>query len=417
MLRQALQKFGVIGMLILLAASLTAPQSMAAALAPQAGPTTWTILVGGQAGVQQTAMGPMGAWQFMRFYPDSITVNVGDTIVWKLASAEPHTVTFPKPGDKSPDLVMPETGSQRMLGNPLALFPQGGPSFDGTALTGSGQLGADPQFPTEYKLTFTKEGTFQYFCTFHPMMTGKVIVQAAGSPYPKTQAQIDADAKAQLAADTQAAMQVEAQQPKQAATKAGPDGGTIHEVAIGYGDGVLAWMRFAPTDLTIHVGDSVEFTQKAVDVPHTVTLASGGKEPDLFLVEPQQAGPPKLVINPVVLAPAGGPTYSGKDYFNSGWMWGTKDPFPGPRSYVLKFDTPGTYEFYCVLHDPMGMVGHITVLPAGAQAPAPAPAQLPTTGGDGQGVGGALATMAAGLGLLVGGLFVSVAKPGRSTRK
>jgi len=167
-------------------------------------------------------------------------------------------------------------------------------------------------------------------------------------------------------------------------------------------------MRFGPTDLTIHVGDSVEFTQKAIDVPHTVTLASGGKEPDLFLVEPQQGGPPKLVINPVVLAPAGGPTYSGKDYFNSGWIWGTKDPFPGPRSYVLKFDTPGTYEFYCVLHDMMGMSGHVTVLPAGAQAPAPAPAQLPTTGGAGEGLGGALATMAAGLGLVVGGLLVLV---------
>jgi plastocyanin len=413
MLRQVLQKLGAIWMLILLTASLIAPQSVAAAPAPQAGPTTWTALVGGQAGVQQTAQGPMGAWQFMRFYPDTITVNVGDTIVWKLASAEPHTVTFPKPGDKAPDLVMPETGSQRVLGNPLALFPQGGPSFDGAALTGSGQLGGDPQFPTEYKLTFAKEGTFQFFCAFHPMMTGKVIVQAAGTPYPKTQAQIDADAKAQLDADTQAAMQAEAQQPKQAATKAGPNGGTIYEVAIGYGDGVLDWMRFAPTDLTIHVGDSVEFTQKAIDVPHTVTLASGGKEPDLFLVEPQQAGPPKLVINPVVLAPAGGPTYSGKDYFNSGWMWGTKDPFPGPRSYVLAFDTPGTYEFYCVLHDMMGMSGHITVLPAGAQAPA----QLPATGGAFEGLGNAVELMALGLGLVVAGLVVLAIRRSPSATK
>jgi plastocyanin len=416
MLRQVLQKFGAIGMLVLLAASLTAPQSWAAAPAPQS-PTTWTVILGGQAGVQQTAMGPMGAWQFMRYYPGTITVNVGDTIVWKLASAEPHTITFPKPGDKVPDLVVPETGSQRILANPLALFPQGGASYDGTALTGSGQLGADPQFPTEYKLTFTKEGTFQYFCAFHPMMTGTVIVQAAGSAYPKTQAQIDAEAKAQLDADTQAAMQAEAQQPKQAATKAAPDGSTIYEVNIGYGDGLLDWMRFGPTDLTIHVGDSVEWTQKAIDVPHTVTLSSGGKEPDLFLTEPQQAGPPKVVVNPVVLAPAGGPTYSGKDYFNSGWIWGTQDPFPGPRSYTLKFDTPGTYEFYCVLHDPMGMSGHITVLPAGAMAPAAAPAQLPTTGGAAQGLGGALELMALGLGLVVAGLLVLAIRRSPSATK
>jgi DNA-binding NarL/FixJ family response regulator len=78
---------GVGKTLLLLAASLTAPQSLAAAPALQ-GPTTWTVILGGQAGVQQTSMGPMGAWQFMRFYPGTITVNVGDTIVWKLASAD-----------------------------------------------------------------------------------------------------------------------------------------------------------------------------------------------------------------------------------------------------------------------------------------------------------------------------------------
>ncbi len=73
-----------------------------------------------------------------------------------------------------------------------------------------------------------------------------------------------------------------------------------------------------------------------------------------------------MALNPVVMAPAGGSTYSGKGYFNSGWIWGTKDPFPGSRTYSLKFDTPGTYEYICVLHDMMGMSGHITVLPASA---------------------------------------------------
>jgi hypothetical protein len=52
----------------------------------------------------------------------------------------------------------------------------------------------------------------------------------------------------------------------------------------------------------------------------------------------------------------------------------------------------------------MGMSGHVTVLPAGASDAAPA--QLPTTGGAGQGVSSPLAMMAAGLGLVVAGLFV-----------
>jgi len=56
-----------------------APQMTLAAPAAQSGPTTWTVLVGGQAEISAQEMGPAGAWQFMRFYPETITVNVGDT--------------------------------------------------------------------------------------------------------------------------------------------------------------------------------------------------------------------------------------------------------------------------------------------------------------------------------------------------
>ena len=380
---------------IVLGALLSALTSAGVAhvpLAAAAGPTTWTVLVGGQAGIVQLRQGPAGAWQFMRFYPETITVNVGDTIVWKIDSAEMHTVTFPKAGEQAPWLVIPAGGdSQRMLLNPLVIFPQGGPTYDGTALTGSGQLGGDPQSPTEYQLTLTKEGTSEYVCAFHPMMKGNVIVQAAGAAYPKTQAQIDAEAAAQLAADTEAATKAEPEAGK-ASTRSGPNGVTIHEVNTGYGDGILAWMRFGPGDLTISVGDSVEWTQKDVDTPHTVTFTSGGIEPELVLVEEQQNGPPKLVLNPEVMAPreeragpapAGGSTYSGQGYFNSGWIWGTKDPAPGPRTYSLTFDTPGAYEYICVLHDAMGMSGHITVLAEGAPTPTVAAEALKAEDKDG----------------------------------
>jgi plastocyanin len=405
MFHHLLRKLGTAGMLILvigLAAGGIVPQAMAAP-APQAGPTTWTVLIGGQAEIVQQDQGPAGAWQFMRYYPGSITINVGDTVVWKLNSAEPHTVTFPQPGEnKAPDLIIPEGGgSQRMLGNPLAFLPQGGAEYDGSALTGSGQIGGGPPFPIEYKLTFTKPGTYDYYCAFHSMMKGTVVVQEAGSAYPKTQAQIDADAAAQLAADTQAAKQAEPA-AMQTSTRPGPNGTTIYEVNIGYGDGTMSWMRFSPADLTIHVGDTVEWTQKDVEAPHTVTFTSGGQEPELVLTEPQQSGPPKLVVNPEVLAPAGGTTYSGQGYFNSGFVWGTEVPIPGPRTYSLTFDTPGTYKYICVLHDPMGMNGQVTVLAQGA-----APAQLPTTGG-GSEMPDVLWFVVAGLILVAAGVLVLV---------
>jgi plastocyanin len=412
MIKHLLRKLGTVGLLVLLAgpaASLAVPQAVAAP-APQNGPTAWTVLVGGQAGIEQQAMGPAGAWQFMRFYPDSITINAGDTIVWKLASAEPHTVTFPAPGEQPPALIIPEGGdSGRMLFNPLAVLPQGGSDYAGTALTGSGQIDPGPQFPKEYSLTFTAPGSYEYICAFHQMMKGTVVVQAAGTPYPKTQAEIDADAAAQLAADTQTAKAAEPQ-AMQATTRPGPNGTTIHEVNMGYGDGTMAWMRFSPADLTINVGDTVEWTQKDMGTPHTVTLTSGGAEPELVLAEPQQAGPPKLIVNPVVLAPAGGSTYSGQGYFNSGFVWGTEEPQPGPRTYSLTFDTPGTYEYICVLHDMMGMNGQITVQAQGA------PAELPTTGSQHQTPGLRWFALA-GLGLVAVGLLLLVVQRRQSMLK
>jgi plastocyanin len=329
----------------------------------QAAPRTWTVLVGGEAGVTQQEQGPAGAWQFMRFYPDTITINQGDTIVWKLKSSEPHTVTFPPPGQMPPELAVPEgAGSSRVILNPLAAFPQGGKSYDGTGLTGSGQLDPGPQSSKEYSLTFSKAGTFQYFCAFHSMMTGKVMVQAAGSAYPKTQEQIDADAAAMLAADTAASAAVQPVADMET-TRPGPNGTTIHEVKVGWGNGTMARMRFGPTSLSIKRSDTVVWVQSDVDTPHTVTLTSGVQEPELVLQEPQSAGPPKLVLNPQVLAPAGGGTYSGTGYFNSGFLWGVSAPIPGPRTYSLTFDTLGTFEYVCALHDMMGMKGSVLVHP------------------------------------------------------
>jgi plastocyanin len=373
-MRNLWQKLGSIVAIAVFAGILAGPAAQPA-LAAQTGPTTWTVLVGGEAQISQQPAGPAGAWQFMRFYPETITINAGDTVVWKLNSAEFHTVTFPAPGEPAPAFLVPEGGdSPRLIANPLVAFPQGGPTYDGTAYTNSGLLQRAPGSPQEFKLTFDKAGDFAYLCAVHSMMKGHVVVQDAGAAYPKTQAQYDAEAKAQLAADSAAAAQMEAG-ASTVTTKPGPNGTTIYQVKIGAGDGMMAWMRFGPTDLTIHVGDTVEWIQNDVETPHTVTFTSGGAEPEDILIEPQASGPPKLVFNPAVVAPAGGATYSGTGFFNSGLLQGTQSPAPGPRSYSLAFDQPGTYEYICILHDGMGMNGTITVVAQGT------PITLPVTGG------------------------------------
>jgi plastocyanin len=331
--------------------------------AAQTNPMTWTVLVGGEAGIEPQEYGPSGAWQFMRFYPENITINVGDKIIWMLKGSEPHTVTFPIPGEKIPDLIIPENNSsQRLLLNPLAILPTGDSTYNGTMLTGSGQLDVQPNFPREYNLTFTKTGDFGYNCAFHNMMKGKVEVQPAGTPYPKTQEQIDLETAKLHAEDVEAALKATLKRAN-VSRSPGSNGTIIHKIKLGYGNGSIALMRFIPTDLTIQAGDTVEWVRGDIETPHTISFLSGGKEPELVLVEPQQRGPPKFVLNPVVLTPAGGNVYNGTDYFNSGAIWGTMVPLPGPQNYTLTFYTPGTYKYICVFHDYMGMKGQISVIP------------------------------------------------------
>lgn len=81
------------------------------------------------------------------------------------------------------------------------------------------------------------------------------------------------------------------------------------------------------------------------------------------MVEPQQRKPPKFVLNPLVIKPAGSKVYNGTDYFNSGAIWDTMVPLPEPQNYTLTFDMPGTYKYLCIFHDYMGMKGLISVIP------------------------------------------------------
>jgi plastocyanin len=76
------------------------------------------------------------------FTPATLTVAVGTTVKWTNRDDIPHTVV----------------------------------STDDPRTFKSKVLDTDESF----SFTFTKAGTFPYFCSIHPKMTAKVIVQAAG---------------------------------------------------------------------------------------------------------------------------------------------------------------------------------------------------------------------------------------------
>jgi plastocyanin len=397
------------------AAILPGAAAVHAAPAAQAGSQTWTVLAGGQSAPVPGPDRPTSAWTYTRFYPDKITVHVGDTIIWKLNSMEIHQIVFPAPGQAYLPFTQADPANpQAQMVNPLVAFPQGGPQYDGTALAGSGLLGAPPSYTKEYRLTFTRAGTFPYLCPMHTAqlpggqvagMTGAVTVVAADQPLLKTPAQIDADAQAALTADNQAAAAAEPAARQAPPPTAGPNGTTIYHGNIGWDSGALSYMRFAPADFTIHVGDTIEWTQTSNQTPHTVTLYSGQAEPPQFITQPQPGGPPKILFNPAAFAPAGGRAYDGAGTRNSGFMPGKQDPAPGPRAYSLTFTQPGAYEYLCVLHDEMGMNGRITVLPVDKGTANAAPG-MPRTGKPGREPRWELISLAAGALLALGGLCV-----------
>ncbi len=90
------------------------------------------------------------------------TISVGTTVTWNDISQLPHTVTFPILGQ-----AVPPGSPQRP--------PAGGNTYDGSTIVNSGVLLPGKSF----SLTFTKAGTYAYFCLFHADegMTGTIVVK------------------------------------------------------------------------------------------------------------------------------------------------------------------------------------------------------------------------------------------------
>ncbi|HZU88222.1 MAG TPA: cupredoxin domain-containing protein [Stellaceae bacterium] len=76
-----------------------------------------------------------------QFVPATLTVAAGTTVIWTNDDTDVHSVT------------------------------------DRGRVFRSGALDSKETF----SYTFTKPGEFTYFCTFHPMMVGTIIVKPAGS--------------------------------------------------------------------------------------------------------------------------------------------------------------------------------------------------------------------------------------------
>ena len=104
---------------------------------------------------------------------------------------------------------------------------------------------------------------------------------------------------------------------------------------------------FYPRELTVNVGDTVTWQ---FDGFHNVAFLSGGTRPTFAI---KDGG--KMYANPKVFFPAGGSTYGGVGFRNSGTPQDDK-----PFSYSLTFTKPGRYEYACTIH--AGMSGVVNVV-------------------------------------------------------
>lgn len=286
------------------------------------GAQIWTVIAGGQVRDQ--------AFEAFDFYNENITIDAGDSVTWTAAGGhEPHTVTFLGPNAMPPP-----------KNDPTDAQPFGGSSYDGTLYTSSGNI-AEGQ---TYTLNFPKPGKYPYLCIYHfPVMTGVIVVQPEGSPYPHPQGFYTGQALRALEDDLSTAKM---------SVKAFPyaDAGTT--LAAGIADGLstsppadATVMRFlngsrydGKSTVTIPVGTTLTWVNQSNNALHTVTFPALGQQPP---------------ANPFT-PPAGGATYDGSALANSG-------PMPPGSSYSLTFTKAGTYPYACIFHAADDMTGTIVV--------------------------------------------------------
>ncbi len=345
---------------------LSAP-SPAAKKTPVPVAQTYTVLVG--------AENPHRGVTINAYFPDTVTIHVGDTILWQQNSNEIHTVTFLAGTAPAPLLIpavdagVPPTPSP-LLFNPVAVNPVAPVNnlYDGTTYANSGLMGREEGQVREFSLTFTAEGTFDYLCLVHgAVMSGRVVVVAPDVPDLSPQ-QAAAVGKRQIAEKlaqvpaVQRAAETQIEPPDE-----NPDGTPTHHVAIGYVEGQIALVQFFPDKLTVRPGDTVIWEMSPHnDMPHTVTFLNGAPEPSLVIPVPQAGGPPLLYANPAVFFPSGGTVLTRTGIFNSGVM-----TVPG-TTYTLTIGdmAPGPEPYICLLHDSSGMEGTLIVRPVPPGEPA-----------------------------------------------
>jgi plastocyanin len=303
---------------------------------------------------------------FDAFFPSAVKIHVGDSVSWGINGF--HTVTFLAKGQAVPPLIITNAaspisgkldfagapfffnGQPRREVNPAAGAPAGSTTYSGSGYLNSGLPEETSGPPKPFVVKFTKAGTYTFHCLVHPGMKGVVKVLPKGKSVPSA-SRDKAAANAQETADIAQARTLAKVKPAAATVLAGNDGG-----------GDVAWLRFFPETLKVKAGTTVHFRISSKHEIHTVTIGPPAytSQIESTFTSPVSngAGPPAVVVNPLGALPSDAPPlppYTGANHGNgfegAGILSEGGGPLPSTAS--IKFTTPGTYNFECVIHSEM----------------------------------------------------------------
>jgi plastocyanin len=355
-----MKRLPIFNLIVMLAFVFTSMTLAGPGIASANSAQTYTVLVGAENLSRASGV--------MSYFPETLHIHVGDTVLWKQNTHEIHTVTF-LAGAPAPTLIIPAPANfpvGSLMLNPQVAFPTAplNGMYDGSTYANSGIMSTDPGQPTQFSLTFTQEGTFAYICLVHGMMmSGTVVVEAPSVNIPSPAAvstQAQKTIVQQLAHANALFGEAMSHVPS---PQHNPDGSTSYTVLIGWSKGQYDLMDFFPGNLVVHPGDTVNFVLSPTnDAPHTVTFLNGAPDISFIIPVPNPPGPPILLINPEVLMPINpGQPLTQTGIYSSGLL---SPGGPGPTSYTLKIgDIQGKIPYQCVLHDTSGMDGLLKVVP------------------------------------------------------
>jgi plastocyanin len=240
-----------------------------------------------------------------------------------------------------------------------------------------------------YTVTFPVAGNFKLVCLVHNNMTGAVHVLPALERLPFNQAFYDGQAQnrtAELLSDG-ASLEERATTTAQGSPGDAVTAGIGEIVATGDGSASVSVMRFRQDTIVVRVGDTVEWTNLDPVANHTVTFGFPNGDPAPPQLPSSPTSPPvgMLVTVDSDLARHADVT-SPADDVHSGFLVAAlqdrgpppptrRPPNPNPPPAVaplqqspltvtrfrVTFTRPGTFNYRCILHDDLGMVGQVIV--------------------------------------------------------